>query len=71
MGELELVFFDELLVNIDFDSMEKVVEVIEGMKGKRSFVIISYIWELLMFVVDWVVVIGNGKFVLSGRVEEV
>lgn len=51
--------------------MEKVVEVIEGMKGKRSFVIISHIWEPLMPVVDWVVVIGNGKLVLSGRAEEV
>ncbi|BAD84515.1 ABC-type multidrug transport system, ATPase component [Thermococcus kodakarensis KOD1] len=71
VGEPELVFLDEPLANIDFDSMEKVVEVIEGMKGKRSFVIISHIWEPLMPVVDWVVVIGNGKLVLSGRAEEV
>lgn len=71
VGEPELAFLDEPLANIDFDSMEKVIGVIEEMKVKRSFVIISHIWEPLMPVVDWVVVIGNGKLVLSGKAEEV
>ena len=71
IGKPELVFLDEPLANIDFDSMEEVIEVIEGMKGKTNFVIISHIWEPLMPIVDWVVVIGNGKLVLSGKAGEV
>ncbi len=50
--------------------MGRVIEVIDGM-GKTNFVIISHIWEPLMPIVDWVVVIGNGKVVLSGKAEEV
>ncbi len=71
VGRPELIFLDEPLANIDFDSMEKVIEVIEEMKGKTNFVIISHIWEPLMPIVDWVVVIGNGKLVLNGKSEEV
>ncbi len=71
VGKPELVFLDEPLANIDFDSMEKVIEIIEDMMGKTNFVIISHIWEPLMPIVDWVVVIGNGKLVLSGKAEEV
>ncbi|WP_010478681.1 ABC transporter ATP-binding protein [Thermococcus zilligii] len=71
VGKPELIFLDEPLANIDFDSMEKVIEVLEGMKGKTNFAIISHIWEPLIPIVDWVVVIGNGKLVLSGKAEEV
>ncbi|CAI1493396.1 MULTISPECIES: ABC transporter ATP-binding protein [Thermococcus] len=71
IGKPELVFLDEPLANIDFDSMEKVIEIIEDTRGKTNFVIISHIWEPLMPIVDWVVVIGNGKLVLSGKAEEV
>ncbi|NJE53733.1 ABC transporter ATP-binding protein [Thermococcus sp. 21S9] len=71
IGSPELIFLDEPLANIDFDSMEKVIEIIEDMRGKTNFVIISHIWEPLMPIVDWVVVIGNGKLVLSGKAEEV
>ncbi|ASJ13529.1 ABC transporter ATP-binding protein [Thermococcus thioreducens] len=70
VGKPELIFLDEPLANIDFDSMERVIEIIEGMK-KTNFVVISHIWEPLIPIVDWVVVIGNGKLVLSGKVEEV
>ncbi|KUH34110.1 ABC transporter [Thermococcus celericrescens] len=71
VGKPELIFLDEPLANIDFDSMERVIEIIEEMKEKTNFVIISHIWEPLIPVVDWVVVIGNGKLVLSGKAEEV
>lgn len=70
IGKPELIFLDEPLANIDFESMGRVIEVIDGM-GKTNFVIISHIWEPLMPIVDWVVVIGNGKVVLSGKAEEV
>ncbi len=71
IGKPELVFLDEPLANIDFESMEVVVQIIEGMRGNANFVIPSHIWELLMPIVDWVVVIGNGKLVLSGKAGEV
>ena len=70
IGKPELIFLDEPLANIDFDSMERVIEIIEGMK-ETNFVVISHIWEPLIPIVDWVVVIGNGKLVLSGKEEEV
>ena len=70
IGKPELIFLDEPLANIDFDSMERVIEIIEGMK-ETNFVVISHIWEPLIPIVDWVVVIGNGKLVLSGKAEEV
>jgi ABC-2 type transport system ATP-binding protein len=71
MGGPELIFLDEPLANIDFDSMERVIGIIDEMRGRKSFVVISHIWEPLMPIVDWVVVIGNGKLVLSGEAEEV
>jgi len=71
VGKPELIFLDEPLANIDFDSMERVIEIIEEMKGRTNFVVISHIWEPLLPVVDWVVVIGNGKLVLSGKAEDV
>jgi len=70
VGKPELIFLDEPLANIDFDSMERVIEIIEEMK-KTNFVVISHIWEPLIPVVDWVVVIANGKLVLSREAEEV
>ncbi len=70
VGKPELIFLDEPLANIDFDSMERVIEIIEEMK-KTNFVVISHIWEPLIPIVDWVVVIANGKLVLSGKSEEV
>jgi len=71
VGKPELIFLDEPLANIDFDSMEEVIKIIEGMRGETNFVIISHIWEPLMPIVDWVVVIGNGKIILSGKAAEV
>ena len=71
IGKPELIFLDEPLANIDFDSMERVIEIIDEMSGKTNFVVISHIWEPLMPLVDWVLVIGNGKLVLSGKAEEV
>jgi ABC-2 type transport system ATP-binding protein len=71
IGDPELIFLDEPLANIDFDSMERVIGIIDEMRGRKSFVVISHIWEPLMPIVDWVVVIGNGKLVLSGEAEEV
>ena len=71
IGKPEIIFLDEPLANIDFDSMERVIDIVGDMSGKMNFVIISHIWEPLMPVVDWVVVIGNGKLVLSGKADEV
>ena len=71
IGKPELVFLDEPLANIDFDSMERVIEIIDDMRGKTNFVIISHIWEPVLPIADWVVVIGNGKVVLSGKASEV
>ncbi|NJE31265.1 ABC transporter ATP-binding protein [Thermococcus sp. 18S1] len=71
IGSPELIFLDEPLANIDFDSMERVIEIIDEMRGKTNFVVISHIWEPMMPIVDWVVVIGNGKLVLAGKAEEV
>ncbi|GAB6102059.1 ABC transporter ATP-binding protein [Thermococcus atlanticus] len=71
IGSPELIFLDEPLANIDFDSMERVIEIIDEMSGKTNFVVISHIWEPLMPLVDWVLVIGNGKLVLSGKADEV
>jgi ABC-2 type transport system ATP-binding protein len=71
IGKPELIFLDEPLANIDFDSMERVIEIIDGMSGKTNFVVISHIWEPIIPIVDWVVVIGNGKLVLSGKASDV
>ncbi len=71
IGKPEIIFLDEPLANIDFDGMGKVIEIIENMGVKTNFVIMSHVWEPLMPIVDWVVVIGNGKLVLSGKTEEV
>ncbi|WP_199920040.1 ATP-binding cassette domain-containing protein [Thermococcus piezophilus] len=70
IGEPELVFLDEPLANIDFDSMERVIEIIDGMR-KTNFVKISHIWEPLMPIVDWVIVIGNVRLILNGKADEV
>ncbi|WP_297068940.1 ABC transporter ATP-binding protein [Thermococcus sp.] len=71
VGNPELIFLDEPLANVDFDSMEKIIEIIEEMRGKTNFVIPSHIWEPLIPIVDWVLVIGNGKLILTGKAEEV
>lgn len=71
IGKPELIFLDEPLANIDFDSMERVIEIIDEMRGKTNFVVISHIWEPIMPIADWVVVIGNGKLVLSGNADDV
>ncbi|WP_258084316.1 ABC transporter ATP-binding protein [Thermococcus thermotolerans] len=71
IGKPELIFLDEPLANIDFDSMERVIEIIEEMREKTNFVVISHIWEPIIPIVDWVVVIGNGKLVLSGKASDV
>jgi len=71
IGKPELIFLDEPLANVDFDSMELILDIIDDMRGKTNFVLISHIWEPVLPIVDWVMVIGNGKLVLSGEAEEV
>ncbi|WP_457750470.1 ABC transporter ATP-binding protein [Thermococcus sp.] len=71
IGKPDLIFLDEPLANIDFDSMERVIEIIQDMSARGDFVVISHIWEPIIPIVDWVVVIGGGKIILSGKAEEV
>jgi len=71
IGEPELIFLDEPLANIDFDSMEQILDIIDGMRDETNFVIISHIWEPVLPLADWVIVIGNGKVVLNGEADEV
>jgi len=71
VGNPELVMIDEPLANLDFESMGKFVKLLREEQGKRSFVIISHIWEPLMPAVDRVYVIAGGKLVLSGETMEV
>jgi len=71
IGKPELIFLDEPLANIDFDSMEQILDLIDGMREKTNFVLISHIWEPVLPIADWVVVIGNGKIVLHGEADDV
>ncbi len=71
VGDPELVMIDEPLANLDFESMGRFVRLLKEERGKRSFVIISHIWEPLLPVVDRVYVIASGKLVLSGEAGEV
>lgn len=71
IGDPELVMIDEPLANLDFESMGKFVNLLKREKEKRSFLIISHIWEPLMPLVDRIYVIASGKLILSGEREEV
>ncbi len=71
IGNPELIFIDEPLANIDFNSMGQIIEVIDGMKREVSFVIISHIWEPLMPVADLVIAMSNGKIALKGKAGEI
>ncbi len=70
IGKPELVMIDEPLANVDFETMASFVRLIRRMKGNTSFVLISHIWEPLLPVIDWIVVIANGRIVLSGKADE-
>ncbi|WP_258084160.1 ABC transporter ATP-binding protein [Thermococcus thermotolerans] len=67
VGEPEVVFLDEPLANVDFESVSEIVAIIGKWKGKgRSFVIISHIWEPFERLADYGVVISGGKVYLAG-----
>ncbi|ASJ00558.1 ABC transporter ATP-binding protein [Thermococcus gorgonarius] len=70
LGDPELIMLDEPLANLDFDSMGKVVEVIDEFRDGSSFLLISHIWEPLLPVVDRIYLISNGKLVAQGGRDE-
>ena len=71
VGDPELVMIDEPLANLDFESMGNFVKLLRREREKRSFLIISHIWEPLMPTVDRIYVIASGKLILSGERDEV
>ncbi|QDA31349.1 ABC transporter ATP-binding protein [Thermococcus indicus] len=71
VGEPEVVFLDEPLANLDFESVAEIVGIIGKWKGRgRSFVLISHIWEPFERLADYGVVISGGKVYLKGEFGE-
>ena len=67
VGEPDVIFLDEPLANVDFESVAEIVGVIGKWKGGgKSFVIISHIWEPFENLADYGVVISGGKVYLAG-----
>jgi ABC-2 type transport system ATP-binding protein len=72
VGEPDVVFLDEPLANLDFESVSEIVGVIGKWKGKgKSFVLISHIWEPFEGLADYGVVISGGKVYLKGEFSEI
>ncbi|WP_211255066.1 ABC transporter ATP-binding protein [Palaeococcus ferrophilus] len=72
VGEPDVIFLDEPLANVDFESVAEIVEVIREWKARdRSFVIISHIWEPFENIADFGVVISGGKVYLAGPFEKI
>ena len=72
IGDPKVIFLDEPLANIDFDSVAQIVSVIAQEKEKgTSFVVISHIWEPLLPLADYAVVLSAGRVYLAGRAEDV
>ncbi|ASJ07331.1 ABC transporter ATP-binding protein [Thermococcus pacificus] len=67
VGEPDVIFLDEPLANVDFESVAEIVGVIGKWKGwGKSFVIISHLWEPFENLADYGVVISGGKVYLEG-----
>ncbi|NJE10517.1 ABC transporter ATP-binding protein [Thermococcus sp. MAR1] len=72
VGEPDVIFLDEPLANVDFESVAEIVRVIGKWKGKgRSFVLISHIWEPFEGLADYGVVISGGKVYLKGEFRDI
>ncbi|WP_198300138.1 ABC transporter ATP-binding protein [Thermococcus siculi] len=72
VGEPEVIFLDEPLANVDFESVAEIVGIIKKWKaGGRSFIIISHIWEPFENIADFGVVISGGKVYLAGPFAEI
>ncbi len=72
IGEPELIFLDEPLANLDFESVAEIVKIVDRWKGSgKSFVIISHIWEPFEKLADYGVVISGGKVYLAGPFEDI
>jgi len=72
VGEPEVIFLDEPLANVDFESVDDIVGTIEAMKESgRSFVVTSHIWEPFEGIADYGIVISGGKVYLKGNFDEI
>lgn len=71
LGEPEVIFLDEPFANIDFESIAQVISIlIEEKTNGTSFVIISHIWEPIIDLADYIIVISAGKVYLKGKAEK-
>jgi len=67
-----VIFLDEPLANVDFESIGDIISIVKDWKESgTSFVIISHIWEPLVELADYIVVISAGRIYLKGGREEV
>ncbi|USH00648.1 ABC transporter ATP-binding protein [Thermococcus argininiproducens] len=72
LGEPEVIFLDEPFANIDFESIAKIISIIAEKKiTGTDFVIISHIWEPLINMADYIVVLSAGKVYLEGRADKI
>lgn len=72
LGEPHVIFLDEPLANVDFESIGDIISIVKDWKESgTSFVIISHIWEPLIELADYIVVISAGRIYLKGGREEV
>ncbi|NJE00191.1 ABC transporter ATP-binding protein [Thermococcus sp. LS1] len=72
VGEPDVVFLDEPLANVDFESVVEIVGIIRKWKGKgRSFILISHIWGPFEGLADYAVVISGGKVYLEGPFKKI
>jgi len=72
VGEPDVIFLDEPLANVDFESVAEIVGIIRKWNARgRSFIIISHIWEPFEKLADYGVVISGGKVYLEGPFAEI
>nr|WP_175060311.1 ABC transporter ATP-binding protein [Thermococcus sp. 2319x1] len=71
LGDPDLIFLDEPLVNIDVDGMKQVIELLSSKAEESNFVVISHIWRPLLPLADFVIFFSGGKIKANGTPEEI
>ncbi|WP_237698657.1 ATP-binding cassette domain-containing protein [Pyrococcus yayanosii] len=70
IGNPKLVILDEPFSGLDFKNVKGVIKVIREFKEVGvNFIIVSHMWEPLVPLADWIIMISNGKVIVNGPTE--